>query len=116
MLSEAAVGADPGELAIVFGRLLHERGVETFLVRSSSGASRFSSATVPASGGRASVNSSVKDAVPLLSASIAVPIGSRSPDNSVTRRSIRSTTAVKLFPLLGQCAKKCAVRSLRAPI
>jgi hypothetical protein len=63
---------------------------------SRSGARRFSSLTVPASGGRASVSRSANEAVPALNASIASPIGSRSLASPVTRSSSLSIEADRL--------------------
>ena len=63
VVHEAAVGADPRELAVVLRRPL-QRHVDQPLSLSSSGATRFSWSTVPARGGRALDSSSAMDAVP----------------------------------------------------
>ena len=57
---------------------------------------------MPASGARASVSRSANDAVPLPSESMAAPIGSRSADNSVTRRSRPIDRGAELVAFLGQ--------------
>ena len=78
VVDEAAVGAEPDELAVVLRRLL-QCDVEAVLFARRA-AVRADSAGRPCrpSGGRASVSRSASDAVPLSNDSIASPIGSRS--------------------------------------